>query len=230
MDRSSLVDYCIRYPVSVAVGVIFVLFFGLLSAVKIPIQLTPDISRPVVTVETIWPGSSPAEVEREIIERQEEFLNSLEGLIELKAQALPNRGTITLEFIPGTNIDTALLRVNNQLGRVPGYPPEVDRPVLRTSGERENAIAWFVLTPLSGFKQLYVPHLKEFVEDEIESRLERVEGVAAANIFGGQDREVRITFSPAAMASRQLTVAEVLTALNRTGKDISGGKIGRAHV
>ena len=225
MDRSALIESCLRYPVSVAVAVIFVIFFGFLSAVKIPIQLTPDISRPVVTVETIWPGSSPAEVEREIIERQEEFLNSLEGLVELKSQALPNRAEITLEFIPGTNIDTALLRVNNQLGRVPGYPPEAERPVLRTSGERENAIAWFVLTPRNTNEQLYVPHLKEFVEDEIESRLERIEGVAAANIFGGQDREVRITFSPAALASRQLTIPEVLKAINRTGKDISGGKI-----
>lgn len=220
-----MVESCIRYPISVAVGVLFVLFFGLLSGTKIPIQLTPDITRPVISVETLWPGSSPSEVEREIIERQEEFLNSLEGLVELKAQALPNRGEITLEFIPGTSIDTALLRVNNQLNRVLSYPEEAERPVLRTSGERENAIAWLVLTPLLDTKKFHVPHLKEFVEDEIESRLERIEGVAAANVFGGQDREVRVIFSPAALASRHLTIPEVLQALRATGRDISGGKI-----
>ncbi|MBT3784884.1 efflux RND transporter permease subunit, partial [bacterium] len=225
MRESKLIESCIRYPISVAVGVLFVLFFGILSGLKIPIQLTPDISRPIISVETLWPGSSPQEGEREIVERQEEFLNSLEGLVELNSQALPNRSEITLEFLPGTSIDAALLKVNNQLSRVSSYPEEAELPVLRTSGERENAIAWLVLVPLDSHKNLFVPHLKEFVEDEIESQLERIEGVAAANVFGGQDREVRVTFSPSALASRNLTIQQVLNTLRQNGRDISGGRI-----
>ena len=66
----------------VAVGVILLVLFGGLSLYRIPIQLTPDVDEPNITVTTIWPGASPAEVEREIVDEQEEQLKSLEGLLE----------------------------------------------------------------------------------------------------------------------------------------------------
>jgi hydrophobic/amphiphilic exporter-1 (mainly G- bacteria), HAE1 family len=225
MNENHLVGQCIRYPITVIVGILFILYFGFLSLFSIPIQLTPDITRPVITVETAWPGASPMEIEREIIERQEEVLKSLEGLLNMGSSARPNRAEIKLEFSPGTDIDSALLKVNNQLGRVKKYPSEADKPVLRSSGERENAIAWFVLVPEDNESSLYVPHLREFVEDEIESLFERVKGVAAANVFGGQKREVRVEFRPELLAARGLTIPQVLQRLREEGKDFSGGRI-----
>ncbi len=225
MHETHLIAQCIRYPITVIVGILFILYFGFLALFSIPIQLTPDITRPVISVETSWPGASPMEVEREIVERQEEFLKSLEGLLNMSSSARPGRAEIKLEFAPGIDIDSALLKVNNQLGRVKKYPSEADKPVLRSSGERENAIAWFVLVPEKKADSLYVPHLREFVEDEIESRFERVKGVAAANVFGGQKREVRVEFRPELMASRGITILQVIQRLREEGKDLSGGKI-----
>ena len=67
-----LVDSSIKYPVTVIVGVLFIALFGLISLFRIPIQLTPDIDRPVINVSTFWPGASPLEVEQEIVQKQEE--------------------------------------------------------------------------------------------------------------------------------------------------------------
>ena len=75
-----LVDTSIRRPVSVIVGVLLVALFGLIALFRIPVQLTPDVDRPVVTVNTFWLGASPEEVEQEIVQRQEEELKSVEGL------------------------------------------------------------------------------------------------------------------------------------------------------
>ena len=70
------------------VGVFFIALFGILSLLKIPVQLTPDVTRPQITVTTIWPGASPQEVEREIIEEQEEYLKSVEGLTRLTSESM----------------------------------------------------------------------------------------------------------------------------------------------
>ncbi len=75
-----LTEVSIRKPVSVAVGVILVLLFGVIAFLEIPIQLTPNIDKARITVQTRWGGVSPKEIEREIVEEQEDYLKSVEGL------------------------------------------------------------------------------------------------------------------------------------------------------
>ena len=220
-----ILESCIKYPVTVAVAVLFIVFFGIRSLVSLPVQMTPDVTRPVISVNTLWPGASPAEVEREILERQEQFLKSLEGLEEMNATASPSSGNVVLEFKPDTNIDSALLKVNNLLNRVPSYPAEVERPVISTSGARDNAIGWFIFLPIDDSVDPKISSKKIFVEDHIESAFERVPGVAAANIFGAQEEEVQILFSPQAVASRGLTVSQIVQKIRQEGKDYSAGKI-----
>ena len=72
-----LADISIRKPVSVTVGVILILLFGLIGFFRIPVQLTPNIDKGRITVRTRWPGASAHEVERELVDEQEEYLRSL---------------------------------------------------------------------------------------------------------------------------------------------------------
>jgi HAE1 family hydrophobic/amphiphilic exporter-1 len=136
-----LVESAIRKPVSTSVGVILLVLFGVLAIRNIPTQLTPSVDEPQITVTTFWPGASPLEVEREIIEEQEEPLKSLEGLVEMESLCSDSFGTITLTFRPGADMDTALLRVANRLQQVPSYPANAERPVLQTLTSAANSIA-----------------------------------------------------------------------------------------
>ena len=77
-----IIRFAIDQPITVAVGVLLLTLFGLVALGVVPIQLTPDVRKPVLTVNTAWPGAAPAEVEREIITQQEEVLKGLEGLAE----------------------------------------------------------------------------------------------------------------------------------------------------
>ena len=75
-----LIRLAIARPTAVIAAVMMVVMFGWVALQTIPIQLIPDVNRPVITVTTNWRGASPAEVEREIVNRQEEVLRGLEGL------------------------------------------------------------------------------------------------------------------------------------------------------
>jgi len=142
-----LIEAFVRNPVKVAVGVLLLVLFGVIGLVRMPMQLTPEVQIPTITIETRWPGAAPQEVEREIIQEQEEQLKGVEGVTKMSAECQHSQGSITLEFVVGTDISEALLKVNTRLQQVPEYPEDADEPVLSTSGTLQNPIAWFILRP-----------------------------------------------------------------------------------
>ncbi|MCK4939101.1 MAG: efflux RND transporter permease subunit, partial [Rhodospirillaceae bacterium] len=126
----NLIRTAIDRPIAVIAAVMMIVMFGLLALQTIPIQLTPDIRKPVLSVRTSWPGAAPAEVEREVINRQEDVLKGIEGLDRMSSRSQHGSGRITLEFSLSQDMDKALLLVSNRLERITGYPDEVDKPTL----------------------------------------------------------------------------------------------------
>lgn len=216
-----LITSSIRFPVTVIVGVIIAVLGGLIALNRVPVQLTPEVQRPVITVSTTWIGASPEEIEKELIEKQEEFLKSVEGVEEMDSQSQDGQGSITLEFGVGADISAALVKVTNKLNEVPEYPENANRPIVSSSGAFDRAIAWFVVKADSG--DVYVPYMEELVKDMVAPRMERVPGVAAVNIFGGLEEELHVAFDPQQLASSGITVPQFAAALRSENHDISGG-------
>ena len=143
-----MIEAIVSNPVKVAVGVVLVVMFGVIALYNMPVQLTPEVDIPTLTVETRWPGASPEEVEREIVQEQEEQLQSVEGVRKLTSESMDSQGKITLEFAVGTDLADALLRVNTRLSQVREYPENADEPTISTSNASDRPIAWFILSPM----------------------------------------------------------------------------------
>ncbi|MDH5575545.1 MAG: efflux RND transporter permease subunit, partial [Nitrospirota bacterium] len=218
----NLVHSAIRYPVSTTVGVLLIVLFGIVALVKLPVQLAPDVEKHEVTVDTVWPGGSPHEIEREIIDEQEEQLKGVEGLEKMFSESSYGQGKVILRFPTGTNTDTALLQVSNRLNQVKEYPLEADEPVISSADTRGVAMAWFILATMEG-NPVNIETMRDFAEDIIKARFERVKGVAASNVYGGRERELRVTVDPAKLASRALTIMDVARALDQENRDYSAG-------
>ena len=140
------IRFAIANPVKITVGVLLLILFGFISLMAIPVQLIPNVDKPIITIDTSWVGRSPQEVEREIIEEQEEKLKSVGNLEKMTATAQEGRGSITLEFNLGTDMRIALQEVSDKLREVPSYPDNVDEPVVTAAdGASENAVAWMLL-------------------------------------------------------------------------------------
>jgi HAE1 family hydrophobic/amphiphilic exporter-1 len=131
--------------VKVTVGVLLVAMFGLIALDRMPMQLTPEVQKPAITIETNWPGASPQEVEQEIIVEQEEQLKSVEGITKMSSESMDSRGTITLEFGVDANMTEIVPMVNSRLQQVPEYPEDADEPVISLSNAADQAIGWFIL-------------------------------------------------------------------------------------
>jgi len=218
------IKLAIERPLAVLAVVMMAVMFGGLSLARIPIQLTPDVRNPVIEVQTIWPGAAPAEIEREIVNRQEDELRGLEGLDNMTSRSQTGRARINLEFVIGTNMERALLLVANRLDRVSGYPEEADEPTLETSGSDDNPIAWIILQREPGNTRP-MQEYGDFTQDIIAERLERVEGVASVNVFGGVERELQIIINPAKLAEFRITIPEVVQTLRSESISLSAGDI-----
>jgi HAE1 family hydrophobic/amphiphilic exporter-1 len=217
-----VIELSVRRPVAVGVGVILVLLFGALSLLRTPIQLTPDVVKPQITVETTWLGASPHEVEREIVEEQEDELKNVEGLERITSESFDNMGRIVLEFPPGTDLNAALIRVSNRLEQVREYPADAEKPVILTTNRTDNAMAWFMLHRLPGNGRTIDSYFR-LADDAVKPRLERVPGVGSANVFGGREEEVHVLVQPEKLAAHGITLAAVLQAIDRENVNTSGG-------
>jgi hydrophobic/amphiphilic exporter-1 (mainly G- bacteria), HAE1 family len=217
----SLIAFCIRYPITVIVGILLAILFGVLSLMRLPLQMTPTIDRPEITVETTYRGAAPQEVENEIIDRQEEKLTAVQNLQEMISTSYEGRGVITLRFDWGVDKDVARLEVSEKLDLVLDPPDDAERPIIRAvTSDEETPIAWIVVNTTRDINEVRLE-----AEDVIQPRLERIDGVGAVWLFGGQEREVHVILDYAAMTARRLSIAQVREALIRENRNTKGGNI-----
>lgn len=225
-----IVRFAISKPVSVTVGVILVVMFGLIGLTAIPIQLTPTVDRPIINVTTTWPGRSPQEVVDEIAKNQEEELKNVSGLRRMKSVSRQGSCEIELEFYIGTDVARANQEVSDSLRQVSDYPEEVEEPLIKVAdGASENAIAWIIVDVdpevVDQFPTFDVSWLYDRLDKEVKPELERIDGVAEVNIYGGREREVRVYVDSFALAQRQLNHADVVRALRQENTNVSAGTI-----
>ena len=270
----NLIESCVTSPVKVAVGVILVTLFGVLSILSMPVQLTPEVQIPTITVECQWRGASPQEIERELIQPLEEQLRSVEGLVKLSSDSASSAGTVELEFAVGIDMSQALVKVNTRVQQVRDWPINADRPVIKTSSANDRPVAWFILgqaapdtaaiekskvdhpalaadldrvlgarsPDLATFRlrklaaahpelaslvppDIDVEAVRRMAEDDIESRLERVDGVSSADLVGGREDELQVIVDPQLLAARNLTIEDLRLALANQNQDTSGGDL-----
>jgi HAE1 family hydrophobic/amphiphilic exporter-1 len=220
----------IKRPISVAVGVILIILFGIIAIGQIPIQLTPTVDRPTVTIETSWPGRSPQEIVDEITKEQEERLKNVSNLRKMRSTSREGASVIELEFYVGSDLARALQEVSDKLRQVPSYPDEVDEPTVKSAeGSPENAIAWIIIDVdpelAASLGDFDITTLFDRLDREVKPFLERIDGVAEVNIYGGREREVQVLVDPVALAQRSISPIEVVNALNAENRNVSAGTI-----
>ncbi len=219
------VRFSIEKPVTVIVGVILILLFGIIGLTRMPYQLSPTVIEPEISVTTTWTGATPYEVEREIIEEQEKVLKGIPGLAEMESSSFNSRGSVTLRFSLGTDPDDALLRVSNKLNEVPSYPENVDKPIITATGAATSPVIWMVLkTTDDNHRSPY--EYRTYFENNIRQYIERTSGVADLFIGGGTEKEMHIIVQPEKLAAYGLTISELIGILKAENMNISAGIMG----
>ncbi|MDP7599940.1 MAG: efflux RND transporter permease subunit, partial [Rhodospirillales bacterium] len=153
-----------------------------------------------------------------------EALTGLDGLEEIASSSRDGLSRIRLEFSIDTNLDRALMLIGNALTNISGIPDEAKQPRIRTRDSEDNPIAWFVINKLPDNKK-DIQTYGAFLEDFLADRLERIPGIALANVFGGKRRELQIVVDPQKLARFSLAVPDVITAMRNANASVSAGVV-----
>ncbi len=210
-----------RRPVAVWMLFLAVILLGLISYVRLPIDLLPDVSYPRLVVYTSYPDVAPAEVERLITERIEAEAAAVPGVERVTSVSREGVSLVTLRFGWGTDMDFAMLNVRERLDNAREALPETaTRPaILRVDPESEPIMVLSVV----GGADLW--ETKELAETVFRRRLEQLDGVAQAAVTGGLDREIQVEVNPRLLEAYGLTIEEISRALDQANVSAPGGTI-----
>lgn len=220
----NFIEISIKKPVSVFVGIVLILMFGALALTQLPYKLTPNVIEPTIGVTTLWPGATPSEVERDIVEKQEEQLKSTPGLVNYEATASDNLSEITLTFEVGTDMNKALLEVSNKLNQVENYPENVEKPIIQSAGSNASPTIWMGFVVNEGNPRDVDTYLT-YLDNEVKEQFERVKGVASIFVPGGTKDQLHIKLFPHKLAAHGLTIDEVAAAIQAENIDTAAGTV-----
>lgn len=221
-----MIDAIVRRGTLLTVAALVLCVLGLLAAFRVPVQMIPDLEVREISVRTNWPGATPQDVEKEILIEQEEFLRAVPNLSRLIAYASTGRAEIELEFPFGTDITQALIDVNNALSQVPAYPETVDEPRVTADSFSQNSFMYYRVVPLSGNpRALDMDMMRDFIDDNVRTRMERVRGVSQVDVRGGAERQIQIYVDPAALAERGISLSQLRGVIRERNRDISAGDL-----
>ncbi|MBM3129932.1 MAG: efflux RND transporter permease subunit [Chloroflexi bacterium] len=220
----NIANISIRQPVLITMVMLALVVVGLLGFFRMPINLYPDVSFPYIGVTTVYPGASPAEVQREITKPLEEALGSLNGVKKVKSTSNENFSLVLIEFKMGYSTVRAADDVRTRVATVRGnFPRDVKDPIIQTFDPASAPILSFGIADRSG--QMQSDELRRLVVDEIKPRLERIDGVGDISVAGGLIREIQVDLNLDALRARRVTPQQVVAAIQMENMNIPGGRL-----
>jgi HAE1 family hydrophobic/amphiphilic exporter-1 len=195
---------------------------GLFSYNRLAVDQFPDVSLPVVVVQTEYPGASPEIVESDVTRRVEEQVNTVAGINRVSSRSYEGVSVVIVEFDLLTDPARAAQDVREKVALVrASFKKEVKEPVVsRFNPDDQPVISLAVRSPTRGARELTT-----LAEQVVKRRIENARGVGRATIVGGVRREVQVMLRPAEMESLKVGIDQVLAAIRAENQELPAGSI-----
>jgi len=217
-----LSETAIRRPVLAAMVSVALVLFGILGYRELSIREFPDVDAPIISVRTNLRGANPRVMESAITDVLEEELSAVEGLRTMTSSSSEQSSNITLEFHLSRDVEAAAQDVRDLVSRVRGrLPEEVDEPVVSKQDADARPIMF-----LSLYSDSYdLMELSDLADRVVKTRVQTVPGVAQVDMRGERRYAMRIWLSASELASRGLTVQDVIAAIRSRNVEVPAGRI-----
>lgn len=193
---------------------IMLLLVGINSTMSIKKDLLPDISLPVVTIQTVYPKASPEDVEINVTNKIEKSLKSVSGIKDVTSYSIENISSVNVSLdssLEGDKVEVVIQNIRDAIGSIEDFPADIQgQPIIsrRNTGDRPVIIAG-VYSESANYRELRKYSL------QLEKKLRRIPGVSKVEKVGYRDREVRIELDPAKVKQYQLDVMEIIRAVQK---------------
>ena len=216
-----LSDAAVKRPVAMSSLIIGLTLLGINAYRKMGLELMPKMDLPFITITTMYPGASPAEIESEIAKRIEDEVVSIDGLKHVSSSCMENVCLTSLEFNLEVDVDIAATDVREKIDLIRAdFAADVEDPQILKFDVNAKPIIQLALTGAAPLDELY-----DYADNQLKDRLTVISGVAEAQLIGGAEREVHVLLDRDELAARGLVTSDVVTAVQQGVRTIPSGRV-----
>ena len=200
-EDDSFFSFTASRPVAISMLVAAAVVFGLVGYSRLPVNLLPEITHPIVTIRTEYPGASPLDVEERISERIQDQVAIINGVQRVVSISRPGVSDVLLTFAWGTKMVFAVSDIRERLDRV-FLPRGAERPLVLRYDPSLDPVMTLGLTG-----RMSLVELRRIAEEELEQELSELDGVAAVKVRGGEEEEIRIAVDESALSQYGIDIS-----------------------
>ena len=215
-----LSDLSIKRPIMISMLLLALLMFGAISYVGLNLDLTPDMSFPMLTVQTVYPGAGPQETEQQISKRIEDAVSTVSGIDYIQSYSMESVSFVMIRFEMSKDVDIANQEVKDKIDAILNdFPDDAERPIIQKFEINSEPIMNLVLSGNLEMTELY-----DLADKSLKDRFSQIEGVGEVDITGGGVREIRVQLDNRTVYQQQISVQQLAGILQAQNMDMPGGQ------
>ncbi|MFZ7101395.1 MAG: efflux RND transporter permease subunit [Peptococcaceae bacterium] len=216
-----LANLSVERPIGILMVILVILLLGAVSLSRLAIDLFPELNLPVALVSVSYEGVGPEEIEKLVSRPLEEQMSTLSGIETVSSQSSSGNSVVIAQFKWGTDMDDATMKMREKVDFIKSYlPDDISQPMIMKLDLNSMPI---MMVGVSGERDLN--DLKKIVEDKIQPRVERIDGVASLNIMGGRTREIHVEVDPYKLQAYGLSISNITQVIQVENNNSSGGYV-----
>ena len=214
-----IISYFVRYPKAVNILVMFFIVFGISGVIALKSSFFPLIDSKFISINAVYPGASPEEIEEGVIYKIEDNLKGIPGIVRVTSTSREDSGSLIIETDEDFDIEAILFDVKNAVDKVSSYPADLE-PVVVTKIEEQQPTMIF---SVSG-KDIDLKSLKN-ISKNIEKDMRNIDGISQVSVSGFPDEEIEISLSEKDLIKYNLSFEEIVLAISNSNILATGGNI-----
>ena len=216
-----LSSYSVKHPIGVTMITLIVVIFGFVSLYKLPVDLMPDMTFPMISVSATYENASPTEIETLITRPIEQAIAAVSGVEEIQSSSSEGKSAVRISFAWGTDLDAATNDVRDRIDRIiKKLPDDIDRPTIRKFDS--NATPILVLGASS---KLDPVKMLDLIENRVKYRIERIDGVASIDVMGGNQREIQVRLNIDKLKAMKISPEQIISRIKAENINLPAGMI-----
>ncbi len=221
-------NFFIRRPCFAIVLSIVICLAGVISLLKLPVALYPEVTPPEISVSAMYPGASAEVISKTIGIPLEDQINGVEDMIYMNSTSNDGSYTLTVTFKPGVDPDIALVKVQSRVQQASSkLPEEVTRQGLTVRRQASDTLAFIAfVSPDDSMSDM---EISDYVYNNVERKISKLDGVGSAQVHGAR-LAMRAWLDTNKMAALRITHTQVITAIRSQNYQPSLGKVGAMPV
>ncbi|MBN1997954.1 efflux RND transporter permease subunit, partial [candidate division KSB1 bacterium] len=214
-----LSDLSIKRPIMISMVLIALMLFGAIAFFGLNLDLLPDVSVPVVTIQTVYPGGGPQEIENQVTKRIEDAVSSISQIDEMTSFSMEAVSFVVLRFELAKDIDVAQQEVKDKVDAILNVlPDEAERPIIQKMDISAKPVIDVILSGDLEMTELY-----DLADKKLRNRFAQIQGVASVNVTGGGEREIRIELDNRTVFQHKISLVQLAGILGMQNIEMPGG-------